>query len=174
MRSLISSALFILKPAFTIASLQPSPAEKRIALFNPKTEEHLETIFWANGDYLEDSLSDIDYMMRDLRNDEIKPIKIELIELLFDIQDNLKLCEPFHVISGFRSLETNNRLRKQGWAAAKNSYHIQGKAVDIRLSNVSTASLRRAAYKLKGGGVGYYPRLNFVHIDTGPSRYWTK
>jgi uncharacterized protein YcbK (DUF882 family) len=79
-----------------------------------------------------------------------------------------------HVISGFRSRETNERLRKKGWAAAKNSFHICGKAVDIRHAEVATSRLRRAAFNLKQGGVGYYPRLNFIHLDMGPVRYWRK
>jgi uncharacterized protein YcbK (DUF882 family) len=161
-------------PSGALAALSPHTSEKRLRLFNPKTKTLLETTFWANGGYVPSALSDIDFFMRDLRSGKTRPMDTRLIELLYTIQEGLQLYEPFHVISGFRTRESNDRLRKQGWAAAKNSYHIQGKAVDIRLSNASAAVLRRAAFKLKQGGVGYYPRLNFVHLDMGPVRYWRK
>jgi uncharacterized protein YcbK (DUF882 family) len=84
----------------------------------------------------------------------------------------LEAPEPFHVISGYRSPETNALLRKRNRGVAKNSLHVVGKAIDIRLPGVPLSVLRRVAVKLRGGGVGYYPRSNFIHVDIGRVRYW--
>jgi uncharacterized protein YcbK (DUF882 family) len=169
-------SLFMLRfsPSRALAALPPHTGEKRLRLYNPNTKALLETTFWANGGFVPSALVDIDFFMRDQRSGKTRRMDTRLIELLHAIQEDLHLYKPFHVISGFRTRESNDRLRMQGWAAAKNSYHIQGKAVDIRLSDASAAVLRRAAYKLKQGGVGFYPRLNFVHLDMGPVRYWRK
>jgi uncharacterized protein YcbK (DUF882 family) len=170
----LAAAPILLRPFNALAVLPVVQTEKRLRLFNPRTKELLERTFWADGAYIPDALSDIDHLMRDLHNGETHSMDTRLIELLHTIQDHLQLSAPLHVISGFRSRETNEHLRKQGWAAAKNSLHICGKAVDIRHPDLSTALLRKTAFKLKQGGIGYYPRLNFVHLDIGPLRYWRK
>ncbi|MDJ0781489.1 MAG: DUF882 domain-containing protein [Desulfosarcinaceae bacterium] len=164
----------LLSPRLALAYPIPRLPEKRLALFNPKAEELLETTFWVDGAYRPSALTKINHLMRDLRSGKSRSMDTRLIELLWAIQERLRLSEPIHIISGFRSRETNEHLRKQGWAAAKNSFHIHGKAVDIRLGGGATAKLRKAAYQLKQGGIGYYPRLNFVHLDMGPVRYWRK
>ena len=111
--------------------------------------------------------------MRDIHADAIKQIDENLLDLIFTISAKLKLQEPFHIICGYRTPKTNSLLLKRSKSAAKNSYHMKGQAVDIRLPGVETSVIRRAAYKLKKGGLGYYPRRRFVHIDVGPVRYWT-
>jgi uncharacterized protein YcbK (DUF882 family) len=80
--------------------------------------------------------------------------------------------EPFHVISGYRSLSTNANLRAHTTGVAENSLHTVGRAIDIRLPGRDLRSLRTAAADLKGGGVGYYPKSDFVHVDIGRVRYW--
>lgn len=172
--SALAFAALTIRPSVAMATPPPEEEDKCLRLYNPKTKELLETTFCAQGCYVPAALADIDYLMRDQRNGEIKAIDPCLVDLLFELQTRLQLHEPFHIISGYRSRATNERLRKQGWAAAKNSYHIHGQAVDVRLAKVSTNSLRRAAFKMNHGGVGYYPRLNFVHLDMGPVRYWRK
>jgi uncharacterized protein YcbK (DUF882 family) len=177
-RRFITAALaampLLCRPASALAALSPVQGEKRLRLLNPKTEEVLETVFWADGDYVPEALKEIDHLMRDLRSGQCHHMDRRLIELLYRIQDRLELKTPLHVISGYRSRQTNEGLRKQGWAAAKNSYHIRGEAVDIRHGDVTAALLRKTAFNLKQGGVGYYPRLNFIHLDTGPVRFWRK
>ena len=177
-RRFLTSALaftaLTMRPFKAMASMTTGEEEKRLRLFNPRTKEVLETTFCDQDGYAPRALADIDYLMRDLRSEEIKSIDTRLVDLLYDIQTRLQLEEPIHIISGYRSPATNERLRKQGWAASRNSYHLHGKAVDIRHPKTSTAGLRRAAFELKQGGVGYYPRLNFVHLDMGPLRFWRK
>jgi uncharacterized protein YcbK (DUF882 family) len=129
-------------------------------------------VYWADGRYLPGALADIDYILRDHRAGEIKPIDTRLLDLMCSLRANLEIRGPFHVISGYRSPETNALLRNRGQGVARNSLHLQGKAVDIRLPGCELSVLRRAAMKLKGGGVGYYPSPNFVHIDVGRVRHW--
>jgi uncharacterized protein YcbK (DUF882 family) len=146
--------------------------ERSLALYNPHTKDSFNGVYWRNGKYVTDAIKNINHIMRDFHAHDIKQIDTHLMDLLSTISLKLKPEKPFHVISGYRSPETNAKLRKRGKGAAKNSYHIQGKAVDIRLPGYRTSELRRTAYKLKGGGVGYYPHQGFVHIDVGPIRYW--
>jgi uncharacterized protein YcbK (DUF882 family) len=116
------------------------------------------------------ALDDINYMLRDHYCGAVKPIDKKLLNLLFAIQQKLDTSEPFHIISGYRTPKTNARLNKKG--AVKKSLHISGKAVDLRLPGHKLKELRRAAYRLKAGGVGYYRKSNFVHLDVGQVRYW--
>jgi uncharacterized protein YcbK (DUF882 family) len=167
------SGLASLSPCPVLGAIRESPSpERSLSLYNPNTRESLHTTYWSNGKYLQKALSDINHILRDRRTGEIKQINTRLLDLLNAIGMELKTQKPFHIISGYRSRRTNALLRKCGKRAAKNSLHIQGKAVDIRLPGYRLSALRRAAFKLKGGGVGYYPRSRFVHIDVGPIRYW--
>ncbi len=149
-----------------------APMERSLSLYNPHTKDSFNGVYWRNGEYDRNALNNINYIMRDFRINDVKQIDTHLLDLLSAISLKLKPKKPFQVISGYRSPETNAKLRKRGKGAAKHSYHIQGKAVDIRLPGYRTSVLRQTAYKLKGGGIGYYPHQRFVHIDVGPIRYW--
>jgi len=150
-----------------------SAREKSISLYNPTTHETLTAVFWANGHYVSDALADINHIMRDHRTNEVKPIDKGLLNVMSDIKRKLNYEKPFHVISGYRCRKTNELLRRRGWKAARNSYHLTGKAADIRLPGCRLSALRSTALEIKGGGVGYNPAENFVHIDVGPIRYWS-
>jgi uncharacterized protein YcbK (DUF882 family) len=95
-----------------------------------------------------------------------------LLDLLFTLRGELEAKEPFHIISGYRSAATNGLLRASADGIARNSLHLYGQAADIRLPGLPLSALRRAAVALKAGGVGYYPRSDFVHVDIGRVRYW--
>ena len=116
----------------------------------------------------------INHLMRDVRTGDVNQIDMHLLNLISAFSIKLKTEKPFHVISGYRSPKTNALLHKRGQGAAKNSYHLKGQAVDLRLPGYRTSVLRREAYELGKGGVGYYPRRKFVHIDVGPVRYWRR
>ena len=149
-----------------------APEEKFLSLYNPNTKENFDGIYWRNGAYVAEALKDINYFMRDTRTDATKQIDKDLLDLIFSISIKLKPQKPLHVICGYRTSKTNALLLKRNKGAAKNSYHIKGQAVDIRLPGLRTSELRRAAYEIGQGGIGYYPRQRFVHIDVGPVRYW--
>jgi uncharacterized protein YcbK (DUF882 family) len=171
---LVCSGILSYSSKFAFAAIDGIALKERsLSLFNPHTKEGFEGIYWCDGDYVSNALNNINHIMRDIRTNDVKPIDTHLLDLIFSISIKLKPEAPFRVISGYRSLKTNTLLRKRGNGAAKKSYHIKGQAVDIRLPGYRTSVLRRAAYELKKGGVGYYPKHRFVHIDVGPVRYWT-
>ena len=163
---------------FTTAIIVPSKGiasnyhEKKLSFYNIHTGEFLNTTYWIEGKYIQEEIDSINKILRDFRTGEIKPIDIKLIDLLFDIKTLLNKDKNFHIISGYRSPKTNAYLRNVSSGVAKKSYHMKGKAIDIYLPQVNLFTLRKAAMSLKRGGVGYYPKSHFVHIDTGPVRYW--
>lgn len=146
--------------------------ERSIAMRNFHTGESVKTVYWANGHYLKEALSRINFVLRDFRTEEVHEIDTKLIDLLHKLKMHTGTRKPFHVISGYRSPETNTMLRKTTNGVAKNSFHLQGKAVDVYLPDYDVGRLRRAAMSFSAGGVGYYPESGFIHVDTGPVRYW--
>jgi uncharacterized protein YcbK (DUF882 family) len=148
------------------------PAERALSLLNTHTGESLRTVYWVKGDYLPDALSAVDYVLRDHRTDEVKTIDPHLLDLLHAVREELEVHQPFHIISGYRSPATNAYLRSQSRRVAQHSLHMDGKAVDVRLPGHSATTVRSVAMTLQGGGVGYYPHADFVHLDVGPVRYW--
>lgn len=163
----------IIIPKKTIATIKDFfVPERSLSFYNIHTDERLEAVYWRDGEYLEDALSQINYFLRDYRTGEVKPIDINLLDLLCVLNEKIKNSNPFHVISGYRSKKTNAILRKRSRKVAKNSLHIFGKAIDIRLPDCELGDLRLAAMELRGGGVGYYPYRGYIHVDVGEIRYW--
>ena len=160
-------------PCRTLAAVDGLLSEKRrICIDNLHSKEHADIVFWESGSYVPSALEELNHIFRDHYNGAVKEMDTALFDLLFAIQQKLKTSEPFQLISGYRSLKTNSRLRKHNKSVAKKSLHIYGKAADLRLPGKTIKELRRAAYELKAGGVGYYPDSNFVHIDVGNVRFW--
>ena len=145
---------------------------KNLAFYNTHTDERLEVCYFRKGKYNTEALRKINYILRDHRTGDIKAIDVQLLELLHAISITTKSQAPFHIISGYRSAATNRKLRRNSNGVASRSMHMQGKAIDIRVPDLSTKKLHRVAIKMKGGGVGYYPRSDFVHVDVGRVRYW--
>ena len=158
-------------PAIAIIDRFLSP-KRKLSFYNTHTKESLEVYYYIQGTYQPMALKNINHTLRDHRTDEIKSIDINLLNLLYSIRKKLNISEPFHIISGYRSPETNEFLYTSSKGVAKNSLHMHGKAIDFRLPDISLPVLRRTAITLKAGGVGYYPCSNFIHIDVGPIRYW--
>jgi uncharacterized protein YcbK (DUF882 family) len=145
---------------------------RTLAFQNLHTGEHLNTVYWADGGYVPDAMRHIDWLLRDFRTDTAHPIDPQLLDLLADVQARLQTREPFQVISGYRSPETNAMLASYSDGVAQNSFHMQGKAIDIRVPGRRLKHVRVAALTLERGGVGFYPHSDFVHVDTGPVRHW--
>jgi uncharacterized protein YcbK (DUF882 family) len=146
--------------------------ERSLSFYNTHTGEELDVVYWSRGKYRKQALADIDHILRDHRTGEVKAIDTRLLDLAHDLGGRLGAKCPFHIISGYRSPKTNTLLRAGGHGVASKSLHLQGKALDIRMPDTDLPVLHRAAVDLKGGGVGYYPGPNFVHIDVGQVRYW--
>ena len=156
-------------PAF--AHSDPS-AERRLRFHNLHTGEKLDRVYWAEGRYLSEPLAEIDGLLRDFRTGEIKPIDRKLLDLLYLVRRTLDSDEAFEVVSAYRSPATNKMLSKHSEGVAKKSLHMRGMAVDVNLPGRDLNRIRRVAKALKLGGVGYYPKPGFVHLDTGGVRYW--
>jgi uncharacterized protein YcbK (DUF882 family) len=155
-----------------LASAASRYRERSLAFYNTHTGESLKTVYWFDGNYLPEAAEEINVILRDHRTGEIKSIAPRLLDLLFTLRGELEAKEPFHIISGYRSAATNALLRTISDGIATNSLHLDGKAADIRVPGLALSALRRAAVGLKAGGVGYYPRSDFVHVDIGRVRYW--
>jgi uncharacterized protein YcbK (DUF882 family) len=147
--------------------------ERTISLYNTHTGELLSKfVYWQDGNYIKEALDEISFLLRDHRTGEIREYDPLVIDQAFAISRKLGKNQPFEILSGFRTEETNAELRHRSRRVAKHSLHIEAKAIDLRLPGVSIKQLRAAAMSLHDGGVGYYPRRGFVHIDSGPVRHW--
>ncbi len=162
-----------------IASIVPSTAfasypdkPRIIAMNNLHTGETLETCYFDGVNYLSDEMARISKLCRDFRRNEIHPMDKGLFDQLSSIQNLLGVNTEVQIISGYRSPATNESLRSKSSGVAKKSYHMQGRALDFRLSGVNLKEVRDAAKSLQAGGVGYYAKSDFIHIDTGPVRSW--
>jgi len=146
--------------------------ERRLSFNNLHTGETLDLPYWIEGDYVPETLAEINRVLRDHRTDQVAAIDTGLLDLLHRVNAMLGTSQPFQVISGYRSPASNQMLASHSGGVAKRSLHMQGKAIDIRIPGIQLADLRRAGLKLQSGGVGYYPESNFVHLDVGRVRTW--
>jgi uncharacterized protein YcbK (DUF882 family) len=149
-----------------------APHERVLRLYNTHTGESLKSVFWAEGDFIPDALTDINKLLRDHRNDTVATMDPQLLLLLDRVSAKFGGSDVLHVISGYRSPESNAKLAAASGGVAKHSMHLEGKAIDIRMPGRDLAALHKAAMNAKGGGVGYYPASQFVHLDTGRPRHW--
>lgn len=158
-------------PGRALAALRIA-RERSLSFYNLHTGESLKTVYFADGGYVPDGLREINHLMRDFRLDLIKPIDPRLLDLLHAINLMMDTRSPFDLISGYRSPQTNAMLHAHSEGVAVHSLHVDGMAADVRVPGRSLTNLRRAAMAIRGGGVGYYPASEFVHVDTGRVRYW--
>jgi uncharacterized protein YcbK (DUF882 family) len=155
-----------------VATASTSPTARSLEFLNLHTGERLRATYWHDGGYVGDACAAIDVVLRDFRTGEVAPIDRRLLDLLHDLRRRLDTTSPFHVISGYRSPATNANLAANGGGVAKRSLHMRGMAIDIRLPERALADVRRAALAMQRGGVGYYAKSDFVHLDIGRFRYW--
>ncbi|MEN3029102.1 MAG: DUF882 domain-containing protein [Aquificaceae bacterium] len=144
---------------------------RKLNLYSLNTGESIRTVYWMDGVYIEGALREINHLLRDHRSGEVTSMDLKLLDLLYLIT-RLSEKERIVVISGYRSPGTNAYLHKKKRGVARESYHTLGKAVDIRIEGMSLQALRELALNLRAGGVGYYPKSGFVHLDTGAFRHW--
>ena len=136
------------------------------------TQKTLDIAYAIDGEYVDSALVEINEFLADFRTGDSVVMDRELLDLVYDVRAKLGSDAPFEVISAYRSPQTNEMLRGRSDGVAKRSQHLLGKAIDVRLRGVSTAALRDAAIDLQRGGVGYYEKSDFVHMDTGRVRRW--
>ena len=156
-------------PARLLAAVREPRA---VSFVHTRTHERLSVTCSADGSYDEDSLAALNWFLRDDLTGDQYPMDPALFDILHDLRAVTEAASPFQVISGYRSPRTNAMLRERSHGVAAGSLHLQGRAIDVRLGDVASATLRDAAIRLRRGGVGYYAASDFVHIDTGRVRYW--
>ena len=161
-------------PAFASAPalLKGAGDFRSLSLINNRTGEWLNTVYWAEGEYIPEALEEVNHIMRDWREDLAYRMDPHALDILSATQRLLECDEPFQVVSGYRTPKTNAMLRRRSRGVAKNSYHMKGMAVDIALRTRSVRQISRAGLSLGAGGVGRYSRSPFVHLDSAPVRRW--
>jgi uncharacterized protein YcbK (DUF882 family) len=156
-------------PSGPVALRPASSRALRLQVVN--TGERFDGVYWRDGAYVPETLQRLDRVLRDHRAGAVTRMDTKLYDMLWEMQQRLGTDEPWRVISAYRSPQTNAAVRKQG-GVARNSFHLHGKALDVDLTDRATRAIRQVAVGLQAGGVGQYPRSDFVHIDTGPVRVW--
>ena len=160
-------------PAFSKILENDLSTEGRLNLFNIHNREQLSVTFRTpDGEYDPEALDAINRILRCHYTEEVADFDIRVIEYLNRVDNNLGGGNEIHIISGYRSPSYNKMLRKEGHRVANHSLHMKGKAIDIAIPHVGIDTIRRTALNLRSGGVGYYPKAGFVHIDSGPCRTW--
>jgi len=159
-----------------VAFIRPAPAvsfaPRSVSLYNTHTSEWVRTVYWADGHYIREAVRDINWVLRDHYSNEVRPMNAGILDLLGMLRARLDCHNPFLVVCGYRTPATNHMLYLRHNGVASNSYHIKGMAIDLRCEGRDLSHVRGAAMSLRGGGVGYYPRSDFVHVDCGPVRSW--
>lgn len=155
------------------ASLDPM-TRRRIHLVNAHTWDDLNVVYFTQGIYIDENISQLNHLMRDRRANKTTQMDTGLYDQLLRLQMVLGTKEPVHVLSGYRTPETNAKLRRRSKGVAKFSLHMEGRAADIYIPGISVHDIQHAALSLGAGGVGLYSKSNFVHMDTGTIRKWGK
>ncbi|MGR3321233.1 MAG: YcbK family protein [Pseudooceanicola sp.] len=145
---------------------------RRLRMYSARTGEKIDMIYWIEGEYIPDAIKEVTWFMRDWRNNQVKNIDMRTMDIMAAAHNLLDVTEPYMLISGYRSPETNSMLRARSSGVAKNSRHLRGEAADLRLQSRSVSQMARAAASCRAGGVGRYSRSDFVHMDCGPVRSW--
>lgn len=166
-------AIATLRPAHAIPEGPRAANDARLLSFvNTHTGDTYAGAYWQNGAYAQEELAAINHVMRDHRSGEVRDIDPRLLDQLHTLRGVANATSPFQIISGYRSAESNASLAAASIGVATRSLHMQGRAIDIRVSGVDLPRLRDAALAMNAGGVGYYESSNFIHIDTGRVRRW--
>ena len=169
-------ALSLVALGITASVTPPKPVRaadaRQLSFYHTHTRLSLDVVYYANGEYVDSALDEINRFLKDFRTGEITEMNPQLLDLLHDVRNELGSEEAYEVISAYRSPETNEMLRATTAGVAKKSQHLKGNAIDVRLRGVRTTKLRDTALHMERGGVGFYPTSDFVHLDMGSVRQW--
>lgn len=169
-----AAAVVCAAPTFSGAAgfLRGAGDVRRLKMYNVRTGESLDTIYWIEGEYVREALGEVNHIMRDWRQNEAITIDHRTVDIMAAAHNLLDVSEPYMLLSGYRSPKTNMMLRARSSGVARNSLHLKGQAADLRLASRSVAQVFRAASACAAGGVGKYSGSNFVHMDCGTVRTW--
>lgn len=161
-------------PTFSMAAgfLRGAGDVRRLRMYSGRTGERMDTIYWIDGDYVAEAVREVSVFMRDWRNGQAVAIDTRTMDIMAATHRLLEVNEPFMLLSGYRSPQTNAMLRETSSGVARNSLHMRGQASDLRLDGRSVNQIARAALSCQAGGVGRYSGSGFVHMDCGAVRSW--
>lgn len=161
-------------PTYTNAAgfLRGGGDVRRLKMYSGRTGESIDTIYWIEGQYIREAIDEVNRFFRDWRNGQSHQIDTRTIDIIAATQNLLDSNQPYTLISGYRSPQTNAMLRSNSSGVARNSLHLQGQAADLRMQGRSVSQMAQAAAACRAGGVGRYSGSNFVHMDCGPVRTW--
>jgi uncharacterized protein YcbK (DUF882 family) len=145
---------------------------RRIRMYSGRTGERLDTIYWIDGEYIAEAVREVSLFMRDWRNGQAVAIDTRTVDIIAATHRLLEVNEPYMLLSGYRSPQTNSMLRSQSSGVARNSLHMRGQAADLHLDSRSVNQIASAAIACQAGGVGRYSGSGFVHMDCGNVRTW--
>lgn len=171
-RAFLGRSAAVLLAAAPAAAWARAAECRSLSFVHTHTGETLTCAYYQAGGYAPSQLGRVNHFLRDFRTDEVHRIDPGVLDILFDLKTRAGCDEPFHVISGYRSAQTNAMLHRRSSGVAVQSLHMRGQAIDVRLPGVATKRLQELALALRRGGVGYYPKSDFVHLDTGRVRFW--
>lgn len=141
-------------------------------MYSGRTGERIDMIYWVDGHYIKDAVDEVNKFMRDWRTDQVHNIDLRTMDIMAAAHNLLDISEPYMLLSGYRSPQTNAMLRSRSSGVAKNSLHLKGQAADLRLASRSVNQMAKAAMACRAGGVGRYSSSDFVHMDCGNVRSW--
>ena len=166
------AAIGIASPLRGALAALPNSGTRALGFVNTHTNEKILATYWKDGVYDRGALKDINFVLRDHRTGEIADMDTQLLDLLVELHRRTGSRKAYQIISAYRSPKTNAMLSSNSGGVAKKSLHMQAKAVDIRLYDVGLKDLRDTAIAMQAGGVGYYGKSDFIHVDTGRVRRW--
>ena len=169
---LIAAAPLILPSNALAKAHQPQEEYRQLKINNLHTGEKSHLVYWEHGEYVIDALAEIYLLMRDHRENTIAPIDVRLLDQLNLVQNKLESQKEILLVSGYRSPKTNEKLRKSNHSVSRNSLHMRGKAMDFLIPGLNLRQVHKATLASSMGGVGYYSRSGFIHMDTGRKRRW--
>lgn len=145
--------------------------ERHLWIVRKETREEFKGVYYKSDNYQKESYARICTVLRDVRADQAVAMDPVLMDLLYAVQRRMSgmgIITPLYIHSGYRSEKTNASIE----GAAKNSFHLKGKAVDFSVDKFDATLMGMFAAEFKAGGVGFYPGRDFIHMDTGSVRYW--
>ena len=172
---MVAALLGLVLTAYTSLSQgTTATGDRELTFYHTHTGKRLNVVYWQDGDYVDAALEEINTFLSDFRTGHRVEMDPALLDVIYDVRESLGSTGTYQIISAYRSPETNEMLRNRSASSgvARKSQHVLGKAIDVRLEGVRTAELRDAAIRLQRGGVGYYEKSDFVHMDTGRVRRW--
>jgi uncharacterized protein YcbK (DUF882 family) len=151
----------------------PSGQDHTLTLYHTHTGERIRITYRRGDEYIPEALAKLDYFLRDYRTGAVRHFDPHLYDVLSDLTSSIgHPGGEIDIVCGYRTPSTNESLRAHSSGVSKNSLHMQAEAIDLRMPDVDTLTLRKAALALRRGGVGYYPHSDFIHVDIGRVRQW--